>query len=183
MPVYCVSFKDAANFANKYSMEQGLDPCYVIDDMTDNVRWPKGTRCTGWRLPTEAEWEAGALYTRNGHYGNSSIYAGGKFPDEIAWHKGNSNGRPHEVAQLQPTDIGLYDMSGNVAEWIWDYHADYPTAAQTDYTGPLSGEYKIIRGGSWEGNTRYVRVMYRGKTLPSSKSDNLGFRVVRSIIR
>ena len=55
--------------------------------------------------------------------------------------------------------------------------------AQTDYTGPLSGEYKIIRGGSWEGNTRYVRVMYRGKTLPSSKSDNLGFRVVRSIIR
>ena len=71
MPVYCVSFKDAASFANKFSMAQGLDPCYIIDDMTDNVRWPKGTKCTGWRLPTEAEWEAGALYTRNGHYGNS----------------------------------------------------------------------------------------------------------------
>ena len=183
MPVYCVSFKDAVTFANKLSIQHGYDPCYNIDEMTENVSWPQGTSCTGWRLPTEAEWEAGSLYTKNGHDGNSSIYAGGKFPNDVAWHKGNSNGMPHEVAQLKPTDIGLYDMSGNVAEWVWDYHADYPSQAQTDYTGPLSGTYRVIRGGSWEGDTRYVRVMYRGKTLPTSKSDNLGFRVVRSIIK
>ena len=94
----------------------------------------KGTKCTGW----------GYLQRRNG--GRRSvhkkwslwkfwIYAGSKFPD--GGHKGNSNGRPSEVAQLQPTDIGLYDMSGNVAEWIWDYHTDYPKPKQ------------IIRSSVW----------------------------------
>jgi len=111
-----------------------------------------------YRLPTEAEWEYAA---RSG--GKSEKYAGGNDVDAVAWYDGNSGRETHPVGQKQPNGLGLYDMSGNVWEWCSDWYGEkyYGQSFRDNPDGPSSGSYRVLRGGSWNGEPRGGRVAYR----------------------
>jgi formylglycine-generating enzyme required for sulfatase activity len=135
------------------------------------------TELTGksFRLPTEAEWEYAA---RGGEFSHSYKYAGSNNIDDVAWHNGNSNSVPQSVATKAPNELGLYDMSGNVYEWVEDWYAAYPAEAQTD---PVCTEssiaYRVLRGGSVGGTPKYSRVSYRGISQPDAGNLILGLRL------
>ena len=148
-----------------------------------------------YRLPTEAEWEYAA---RGGHLApaRQTKYAGSADADDVAWYWENSgdkrlsgdwgvdrlktnNCQPRRVGGKNANALGLHDMSGNVYEWCSDWKDTYPSGAQTDPDGPSSGSSRVLRGGSWISNTRYVRVSYRVNDYPSVRSINVGFRAAQ----
>ena len=135
-------------------------------------------------LPTEAEWEYACRATHQ-----TSTDTGDLTIDEknhakglqnIAWYQANSDGKTHPVGQLQPNDFGLYDMLGNVWEWVNDWWDTYPSSAQVNPTGPVSASTRVIRGGSWFDGTDYVRSSYRYSFTPGNADNDLGFRVART---
>ncbi len=173
-PVYCVSWVDAAQLANAASVKDGLESCYVVSGET--VTWPKRLECTGYRLPTESEWEVAA------RGGGSGIYAGGNDLGSVGWFNDNSGGRTHPVGKKSPNGYGLYDMSGNVWEWTWDiYNETYPTGSVPDPTGATEGPSRVYRGGSWRGTAGSARAAFRLRLLPGSRLNYLGFRLSRTI--
>jgi formylglycine-generating enzyme required for sulfatase activity len=174
LPVERVSWLDAIEYCNKLSIKEGLAPAYrgSGNDVVCNFF------ATGYRLPTEAEWE----YAAKG--GNKDYmtyeYAGGNNAGAVGWYDGNSGGQTHEVGTKVPNSLGLYDMSGNVWEWCWDwYTSGYSATAQTDPTGAASGSDRVRRGGSWFNDALCLRSAYRGYDTPSGRYTNYGFRVVR----
>lgn len=171
-PVENVSWYDAVEFANALSVQQGLVECYNISG--NSVNW-SNPDCTGWRLPTEAEWE----YAARG--GESYKYPGSNTVGDVAWYSSNSSGQTQDVCLKQENGYGLCDMSGNVWEWVWDwYNSEYYSSSPTvDPQGPTSGSYRVRRGGSWSRSARYVRVSNRSYDGPSSALVNLGFRLCR----
>jgi formylglycine-generating enzyme required for sulfatase activity len=132
------------------------------------------------RLPTEAEWEFAA---RGGVSSGGFTYSGSNTPGDIGWYNGNSNQAPHEVGTKLPNEIGLYDMSGNVTEWCNDwYDANYYGASpSSNPQGPLSGTFKVIRGGYWESDGDGVRVANRSQYLPNSASNYYGLRLAEDL--
>ena len=127
------------------------------------------------RLPTEAEWEYAA---RGGNQGHGYKYAGSNTIWNVAWFSGNSGGQTHQVATKSPNELGLYDMSGNVWEWCQDWYGGaYGSNTQTDPQGPSSGQYRVLRGGSWFNYASSCRVTYRNSYGPDYRGDS-GFRVV-----
>ena len=126
-----------------------------------------------YRLPTEAEWEyAARAGTRGDRYGNV---------DAIAWYDGNSGARTHPVGRKAPNAFGLYDMLGNVWEWVEDWYGDYPGGAMTDPTGPSTGgSYRVYRGGCWYDDARDCRSAYRYWDSPGIRIHGLGFRLLRT---
>jgi len=123
-PVENVSWFDAVAFCNALSKAEGLPPAYEISGT--NVTWA-GPQTQGWRLPTEAEWEyACRAGTTGSRYGNL---------DDIAWYDKNSGSQTRPVGEKTPNAWGLYDMPGNVWEWVWDGKAEYAAGAQVDPVG------------------------------------------------
>lgn len=181
------------------------DPGYCTGDFTCSSVTFKGVACRGYRLPTEAEWEyAARAGTRTALYtGDLTIRGQNHGPelDPVAWYGGNSgvdyggafdcSGWPekqrsssrcgtHPVGQKQSNRWGLADMLGNVWEWVTDWKGDYSGGA-TDPTGPSSGGNRVVRGGSWFSDARFVRAALRDGNGPSFRYVGVGLRPLRSI--
>lgn len=123
------------------------------------------------RLPTEAEYEYAA---RGGN--PSALYGPLK---EIAWFNAGGDpkgGNTHPVATKKANDFGLYDMIGNVWEWVSDWYAPYDAAPATDPKGPANGKYHVVRGGSWDETSDTMRVEFRNKVMTGISDDYNGFR-------
>ena len=167
-PVECVSWFDCVAFCNKLSEREGLDPVYTIigNDVTCN--WD----ADGYRLPTDSEWEYSARANQDFEY------AGSNNVDEVALCYENSDGETHPVGQKKSNGFGLYDMSGNVWEWVWDRFGDYSSGSQTDPTGPDQDSSRVRRGGSWCSGAGCTRVSYRHFYAPTRRYYDLGFRLV-----
>lgn len=140
-PVYYISWYDAVSFCNVLSTLDGLTHVYTINGTSVTADFGKD----GYRLPTEAEWEFAAC---GGIKGNGYVYAGSNTLETVAWCANNAYSAVHGVGQKAANELGLYDMSGNVCEWCWDWYGSYPTTSQTNYEGPTYGTYRVFHGGS-----------------------------------
>ena len=199
-PIYYVSWYDALVFCNKLSIMEGLTPAYRISNSTNPDDW--GTMPTSWnpsspwnavtidsgstgyRLPTEAQWEYAA---KGGNTGEAFTYAGSDIIGDVAWYASNNSGLPGNSTYGSKPEgtkaangLGIYDMSGNVWEWCWDCYDAYTSWDKTDPTGNLlSGVTRVYRGGSWANLSGYARSFARNNHNPYGRSYTAGFRLVR----
>lgn len=190
LPVENVSWLDAVAYCNARSEAEGLTPVYTVDGQT--VTWDRSA--IGYRLPTEAEWEyacrAGTttpFYMENSPSAEEANYYG-HYPYQIEdnyFNQGVLEVKPGEyrqttvpVGSFEGNPNGLYDMHGNVSEWVWDYYGAYPTEEQTDPTGPDSGTLRVYRGGGWNDFAKNVRSAYRATMEQGKGSFNIGIRLV-----
>ena len=176
-PVEMVSWYDALAYANALSEEHNLDPCFTIDGTNVTISATTIYDCSGYRLPTAAEWEYSA---RAGT--RTAFYNGERTLDDIAWYGGNSNRRTHPVAQLEANSWGVYDMSGNVWEWCWDRYGSYESSSITDPIGANSGSNRVLRGGSWFNSASGIRSAARNSNDPTNRNRYRGFRLFRSAL-
>jgi formylglycine-generating enzyme required for sulfatase activity len=139
---------------------------------------------TGMRLPTEAEWEyayrAGTTTAFHGYTGNLSGTNDDTLVGNIAWYWPGSNSQTRPVGGKLANGYGLHDMSGNVWEWVSDWYGPYQSSPQTNPTGPASGSYRVVRGGSWGNGTSNLRASSRYGSTPDLANDVIGFRVARA---
>ena len=172
-PVVNVSWYDALGYANWLSGRSGVDGVYKGLG-TDNVEWESPNR-PGYRLPTEAEWE----YAARG--GKQQEWAGTNAGDSLGyymWYGWNSGSRTRPVGGKKANPFGLYDMSGNVWEWCWDWYGAYGEAAQSNPLGPSQGASRVLRGGSWNNGAEICRSANRNFYIPDDRYADVGFRLV-----
>ena len=194
LPVENISWLDAISYCNARSELEGLTPAYTVDGQ--NVTWNR--EANGYRLPTEAEWEyasrAGTttpFNTENSPSADEVNYYG-HYPYEIEgnyFSQGDLDTQPGqyrettvEVGSFAPNAYGLYDMHGNVSEWVWDYYGSYSTEEQTDPTGPETGSLRVYRGGGWNDFAKNMRSAYRATLEQDHGSFNIGIRLVRNAV-
>ncbi|MFF3085995.1 formylglycine-generating enzyme family protein [Streptomyces nojiriensis] len=163
LPAHSVSWWDAVRYCNALSRQEGLTPAYRLPDTEDGgedqIAWDPDA--DGYRLPTEAEWEhACRAGTTGPRYGPL---------DDIAWHRGNSGERMHEVGGRRPNAWGLYDTLGNVWEWCWDL-----------YDPEVYGSYRVLRGGGWFDEHWSCRASVRRRSHPTLRIEDVGLRLARS---
>ena len=174
-PVESVSWLDAVRFCNQLSERERLKPFYAISG--ESVQVPDWNE-TGYRLPTEAEWEYAcrAGTTTRFSFGDHEASLG-----EYAWYDTNSGRRTHPVGEKRPNAFGLYDMHGNVWEWCWDWSSKdyYKESPVVNPRGSSQAPSQVIRGGCWNGYPRYVRASCRNGNAPGGRYGYLGFRVAR----
>ena len=157
-PVERVSWNDAQEFVNRLNAKEGHNR---------------------YRLPTEAEWEYAA------RAGTNTASSFGNNANELsshAWWKENSGNTTHPVGQKKPNPYGLYDIYGNVWEWVQDWHGEkyYAKSPGTDPKGPSSGNARVRRGGGWDGDAWECRSAYRSCTMPDLLDSYIGFRLALS---
>ena len=142
---------------------------FISPKFIQRLNGVEGGNC--YRLPTEAEWEYAARAGTSGDRYSEDL-------DAIAWYEDNSGDRTHPVGQKAPNAWGLYDMLGNVWEWVEDRFGDYRGGSVKDPRGPKKGTTRVVRGGSWFLSARYYRASMRTNRFPGS-ADFLGFRLLR----
>lgn len=175
-PITNVTWNDAINYCNWLSKQDGLKPTYkivgpnVVCDFSAN----------GYRLPTEAEWEFAA---KGGNKSKNSLVSGSTVTEDVAWYVKNSGRRPHAVGTKLPNELGIHDMSGNVWEWCWDWYNQeyYKIEDGKNPKGPIRGEKKSVRGGSWDSQENYLRTANRISTSPDKTNEFYGFRLARTV--
>jgi formylglycine-generating enzyme required for sulfatase activity len=170
-PVETVTWYDAVRYCNNLSRRESLDLVYTLSEGNTPTVTADFTK-NGYRLPTEAEWE----YAARG--GQNYSYAGSDYKTEVGQFTSDGT-RP--VGGKPANGYGLYDMTGNVWEWCWDWYAtNYAGKDETDPTGPVSGNIKINRGGAWDRGSYSDSLSYRHSDYPTFNSQHTtGFRVVR----
>jgi formylglycine-generating enzyme required for sulfatase activity len=204
-PVEQVSWYAAIAFANALSLSEGLPVCYALSGCADvNNGWQDGQHsgctaasfagigCSGYRLPTESEWEyaARAGRTTATFIGNlvgrvndcSTLGSDQPNLDGIAWWCKNSARRAHGVGMKGANPWGLLDILGNVWEWTWDRYGGYPDAA-SDPTGAATGSFRVLRGGGWNDSADQARAAFRfdSSPTPDFRYDSyIGFRLART---
>ena len=178
-PVERVSWLSAVQYCNMRSFREGLSPCYDRETLECDFD------ADGYRLPTEAEWEYAC------RAGTSTPWSFGNRADQLgghAWFKENADGSTQPVKQKDPNPWGLYDVYGNVAEWCHDYYGErYGTseAAAKDPRGPVAGDERVLRGGSWRTSPDACRSSARSSEPPGFADvclgyEAYGFRCVRA---
>ena len=175
-PVENVTWFDCVEFCNKLSELENKELAYIINGENVTCNWT----AKGYRLLTEGEWEYCA---RGGEY---HLYAGSDNVDKVAWYRANSGGKTHPVGQKKPNGFGLYDMSGNVFEWCWDwfdrkvYQSRPVTGGKltSDPRGPTSSSYRVFRGGYWSNDSDSMQASFRSYYSPTARSNSIGFRLV-----
>jgi len=196
-PVYYVSWYAVLKYCNQRSINEGLTPVYSISGSTNPANWgavPTSDDVTwnaavynwsanGYRLPTEAEWEYAARGATNTP---DYLYSGSDDVSMVAWYGGI--GTPYgtkPVGSKAPNSLGIYDMSGNVWEWCWDWYSSnyYSSSPQNNPTGPVTGTDRVRRGGFWQHSADYCRVSYRSYPMPPTHVGGVGFHVCRSTNR
>jgi formylglycine-generating enzyme required for sulfatase activity len=203
-PVENVTWYDAVEFCNKLSAMEGLTSVYTITMRSPATGYPI-TRATvtadfaqnGYRLPTEMQWMwaamgatsdaitsdlSGGINTEGylkGYAGSSEPAGGIVHMSKYAWYSPYSGSVPHTVGTKRANELGIYDMSGNVWQWCWDWFSDSYPGVKTDYLGAASGTSRVMRGGSWFDNVYYCSVARRGREDPNYQDGGVGFRVVR----
>ncbi|MGD0734756.1 MAG: SUMF1/EgtB/PvdO family nonheme iron enzyme [Terracidiphilus sp.] len=208
LPVEMVSWYDSVEYCNERSIKEGLKPYYNIDKKDndpnnlpnpkfgdlDFIKWTVTINpgANGYRLPTEAEWEYAA---GGGQMSKSYTYSGSDDEDEVAWYWRNSGDKELDgfwnwpalqqnhnqtkpVGQKKPNELGLYDMSGNVRQWCWDWHGDLETNV-ADPKGSRSGFSRVWKGGGWMGAPMFCASAYRGSLAANAAGPDQGFRVCR----
>ena len=186
-PVERVSWYDCIAFCNELTKQAGLGESQCVYSVEGHIygtadavakKVPEMDMSKkGFRLPTEAEWEWAAKG------GTENEWAGTDKENELkdyAWYNANSGNKTHEVKKKQANGYGLYDMSGNVWEWCWDWYGTLPNPLPEDYSGAVSGSFRVGRGGSWGNGANFAARAFRVSNYPDYASVDLGLRVAMS---
>ncbi|MBN2280293.1 MAG: SUMF1/EgtB/PvdO family nonheme iron enzyme [Candidatus Marinimicrobia bacterium] len=172
--IFCTWY-GAVEYCNWMSTKNGYNKAYTVTQGSVVCNWS----ANGYRLPTEAEWE----YAGRSGGNDQSKWSGN--PDLLQakyymWYLDNSEDQVHPVGTRKGNSLGLFDLSGNVWEWCWDWYGNYNAEAQNNPTGVLTGSARVVRGGSFSNKIMACRTISRGTGLPTKAYNNIGFRICRN---